>query len=308
MNPLARNLSGARGSPNTYFGTRNTAQMNGRQIPYSVPTGPGAFQNGGARNYNSSNGNGNGNGNRQYNNRQYNNRQNTNGNGSNQYQNNNNSNGQGRNFNSNYRGKHFNPNFHGHQGGAVENTRTGNSNYKGKNFNPNYRWDVHSPQTGAALGNQREFVPNHQGVSVLSHRGGTVADARYGNQNNQFSGLMHGPQNNCRNRSRKSQYLPLPAKFNNAFRDIDILMTDAQSDESYDIEMPDAPPIPIDPVSNLHQATDMLHEILTSVQRIEAFTAGAQALQQTVSHPVLRSPLIAPNPLYHPWNGQNYAV
>jgi hypothetical protein len=293
--------------------------MGGRHSPYSVPTGPKNQQNGGARNHNNNNGNGNGHNNRQHNKTDgigYGNGYGTGYGSDNQYQNHNkynNFNDHAHNYghgngsinsnlnrnaypNSNYHGRHFNP------------------NYKGKNFIPNF----HGRQSSTADSRNADFNSNFQrphGGSVLGVHGGRVADARSGDRGNQLDGANpppKGPRNN-RRRNRNNAYLSLPAKFNEALSDADIFMPEAPSDEPNDIEMPDAPPLLVDPVSEFYQAASMLkEEILTFLQRIEAFNAGAQMLQQTVSYPIASNtfnplnpfPFILnpPNPFHEAWS------
>jgi hypothetical protein len=230
-----------------------TAQMNRQPAPFSAPTGPRTYQNRGSQNHNNGNGNGS-------DNRQYQNNRNQNGQG--------NSNYKGKNFNPNYQGKNFNPNFNGSQGGPVADSRNGSSssNYRGKNLDPNYHNGHYGPQAAPSLGsqgvfgrnNQGGFGHNIQGASVLSHQGGTVADAHNGNQNH---GPVQGSRKNRRNRQSNNLYYSMPAKFRNTLCDVDIVMNDA-SDEPNDIEMPDAPPLDIDPMNEVHLARDMLIQIL----------------------------------------------
>lgn len=180
------------------------------------------------------------------------------------------------NHNNQYSNNHHNQNYnynHGNGNGNVNRNVNPNPNYKGKNFNPNYKG--------------KNFNPNYQ-----RPRGGSVADAR-GSPESQLNGQgpFTGVRNNHRNRNRKQNNKSLPQKFKNIYRDLDIIMIDAPSDEPNDIEMPDAPPLPVDPVSEFDQSSILLQAMLSILQRIEAFTTSAQAVQQIVSFFMSPSPV-----------------
>ncbi|KAJ5457935.1 hypothetical protein N7475_009323 [Penicillium sp. IBT 31633x] len=143
-----------------------------------------------------------------------------------------------------------------------------NAEYKGKGFNPNYKGKNFIPgfvrpvrQNGQAQGGYRENQqPNGNRHNSYPQRQGSHQNTNYNAHQNQYG-----------------QHMPAQS---NLHGDVDVEMIDAPSDEPNDIEMPDAPPLIIDP-------------------RIEALTMGSLAVKEVVSLPFFNPPVFY-NPIFRP--------
>ncbi|KAJ5558443.1 hypothetical protein N7535_008654 [Penicillium sp. DV-2018c] len=161
-------------------------------------------------------------------------------------------NGNGNANNNNHRNNNqWNNHRNGHENGNGSNNNNGpragnsNPNYRGQNFNPNYKGKNFRPDYNPL----DEKILHH---SVENHP---------------------GPYSRLHTPGQK-------AMFSRQHQNSDVEMMDAPSDEPNDIEMPDAPPIFDDPVSEINYWIPKLQDVLTSLQQLEAFTKTAYAVKE----------------------------